>query len=963
MAKPKKTPEIVSDEHIEIRGASEHNLKDIDVDIPINSLTVVTGISGSGKSTLAFDTLYAEGQRRYVESLSSYARQFLGVMNKPKVDHIRGLSPAISIEQKSVSHNPRSTVGTITEIYDYLRLLYARIGTPHCPLCNQEIFPQDAQSITRSLLKYHLNDKVQIMAPVVRGKKGHYSTLLEDLSSEGFVRARIDGEIVMIEDYIGKGKKQLERYKAHTIEVVIDRLVVKSDGKSRIQDSVEQAMKLSQGLVLVVSDKSENAHAVGTSATKEQLYSKHLACPDCNLNFEELQPRLFSFNSPFGACSVCHGLGFVLKFDPELVIPNKELTIWEGAILPWKTQVYGWKGQMIESVAEKIDLDLDEPITKWSAKQLDTILNGFDKPITYKFKTGNAENSYTGKFEGVMNELERLYMQTESDARKRDIEKYIQHLTCGSCKGARLKEEALAVTLEDKNIFEVSSISIIDTLEFFSTVKLTKSQTIIADEVLKEIRTRLQFLIDVGVGYLTLSRSAGTLSGGEAQRIRLATQIGSELRGVLYILDEPSIGLHQRDNQKLINTLKHLRDLKNTVIVVEHDKDTIEAADYVIDIGPGAGVHGGEVIACGTPAEIKKNNKSLTGRFLANKEKIEVPSKRRRIQNFLKLQGASGNNLKNVDVSFPIGVFTCVTGVSGSGKSTLIIDTLYSILAQKLNKAKTSPASYTSIENLGHIDKVIVIDQSPIGRTPRSNPATYTKVFTYIRELFSQTKEAKVRGYKPGRFSFNVAEGRCSNCEGDGVIKIEMNFLSDVYITCEVCKGRRYNDETLEVMYKDKTIEDILDMTVEHALYFFGHIPKIKKKLETLADVGLGYVKLGQSATTLSGGEAQRVKLSTELSKRDTGQTFYILDEPTTGLHFADTRRLLGILDTLVEKGNTVLVIEHDLDVIKTADYIIDLGPDGGDGGGEIVAAGTPEEVVNKPRSYTGQYLKKLLKK
>lgn len=961
-SKKQAASEIFNDhEAITIHGAFEHNLKNIDVQIPIDKLTVITGISGSGKSTLAFDTLYAEGQRRYVESLSSYARQFLGIMNKPRVHRITGLSPAISIEQKSISHNPRSTVGTITEIYDYFRLFFARIGKPHCPLCGTEIKPQSAQSITDNLIKQHINQKIQILAPVIRGKKGHYTTLLEELAEQGFVRARINGEIVEIDSYIGENAQKLDRYKPHTIEVIVDRLKVSSAQKTRLTDSIEQALGLAHGLVLVLSENPGSAHHIGHNHFEEKLYSKHLSCPDCNVSFEKLEPRLFSFNSPFGACQVCSGLGFVQKFDPELIIPNQDLTVWEGAIVPWKSQVYGFKGKLLEEVAKEIDLDLELTVKEWESDKLKVVLYGYpDK----KFKIKSKENVYAWAYEGIIPEMDRLYKQTDSEARRREIEKYIHNLTCGGCQGSRLREESRSVLINNKNIVEVTELPINKCLAFFENLQLTENEETIVAELRKEIMNRLSFLMNVGLDYLTLSRSAGTLSGGEAQRIRLATQIGAELRGVMYILDEPSIGLHQRDNDRLIATLKKLRDLKNTVIVVEHDEDTIHQADYVIDIGPGAGVHGGEIVAAGTPDEIKKNKKSLTGAYLSGRKKIEVPDTRRRPQGFLKIFGAEQNNLKQIDVEFPIGVFSCVTGVSGSGKSTLVIDTLQKILKQKLiTTSKEKPGKYSHIENLGFVDKIISINQAPIGRTPRSNPATYTKVFTDIRELFTLTKEAKMRGYKPGRFSFNVAEGRCSHCEGDGVIKIEMNFLSDVYITCEQCDGKRYNNETLEVTYKDKTIADILEMTVEESLEFFDNIPKIKKKLQTLFDVGLEYIKLGQSATTFSGGEAQRIKLSTELSKRSTGRTFYILDEPTTGLHFADVQKLLVALNRLVDKGNSVLVIEHNLDVIKTADYIIDLGPEGGDKGGEIIAKGTPEQVAAKKNSYTGQYLKKHLPK
>lgn len=939
-------------ECIEITGASEHNLKSVDVKIPINSLTVITGVSGSGKSTLAFDTLYAEGQRRYVESLSSYARQFLGIMNKPKVHTIKGLSPAISIEQKSISHNPRSTVGTITEIYDYFRLIFARIGKPHCPLCGNPIVPQSAQGIVNNLLRDNIGLKIQIAAPVVRGKKGHYQSLFESLTQHGFIRVRIDGKVYLLEEI---KKDLLDRYKPHTIEVILDRITVTKEQRFRLTDSIEQALLLAHGMVLVITEDSEDSKNI----LSEKLYSKDLACPDCALNFEKLEPRLFSFNSPFGACSVCSGLGYVQKFDPDLIIPNRDLTVWEGALVPWKAQVYGFKGKLLEAVANEIGLDLSLPVKKWEKQMFDVVFFGYpDK----KFKIKSNENIYSWAYEGIIPEMDRLYRQTDSDARRREIEKYIHNLTCQSCNGTRLRNESLSVLINDKNIAEVSDLPIAQCLLFFENLSLSESDLKIVTELRQEIISRLTFLKNVGLEYLSLSRSAGTLSGGESQRIRLATQIGSELRGVMYILDEPSIGLHQRDNDRLIESLKKLRDLKNSVIVVEHDEDTVRQADYVIDMGPGAGIHGGFVVAVGTPDELMRNKKSLTGQYLAGHKKIAVPKKRRKPHGFLKLFGASQNNLKQIDVEFPVGVFCCVTGVSGSGKSTLVIDTLQKILKQKYNpSSKEKPGKYSRIENLGFIDKMICINQSPIGRTPRSNPATYTKVFTDIRELFSETQESKMRGYKPGRFSFNVDGGRCSNCEGDGVIKIEMNFLSDVYITCEQCEGRRYNNETLEVVYKEKSIANILEMTVEESLDFFQNIPKIKNKLQTLYDVGLEYIKLGQSATTFSGGEAQRIKLSTEIAKTGTGKTLYILDEPTTGLHFYDVERLLHSLNRLVEKGNTVLVIEHNLDVIKTADYIIDLGPDGGDAGGEILARGTPEEVIRKKESYTGKYLRKHL--
>ncbi|MBI5621918.1 excinuclease ABC subunit UvrA [Candidatus Falkowbacteria bacterium] len=943
-------------ESIQIRGAREHNLKSINVDIPINQFTVITGLSGSGKSSLAFDTVYAEGQRRYVESLSSYARQFLGIMGKPDVDSIKGLSPAISIEQKSISHNPRSTVGTITEIYDYLRLLYARIGVPHCPLCGTVIKPQDAESITKNLLTGFAGKKVKILAPIVRGKKGNYEQLFLDLNKQGYVRVRVDGKEGEVTDYFGQGKTVIERYAPHNIEVLIDTIKVDGPAKTRLQRSIESALKLAAGLVMVIIEQHKK-DAI------EKVYSQHLACPDCGISFDKLQPRLFSFNSPFGACPTCHGLGFIQKFEPELIIPDKGWTLSEGAIRPQGFSVSGFFGQMLETLGHKYKFSVETPVQDLSKKIMDIIFYGTDDKIDWEFASKSTDNvwEWTGRWEGIVHRLERLYKQTDSDSRRAEMERYMIEQPCGGCGGARLKQEALAVMLSGKNIHEITGLPITELVAFLSTIKLNKAETEIGKQIMKELADRLQFLVDVGLDYLTLARRGATLSGGEGQRIRLATQIGSELRGVTYILDEPSIGLHQRDNEKLIKTLKNMRDIGNTVIVVEHDEDTILAADYVFDIGPGAGIHGGHVVAEGTPEQIKKNKKSLTGAYLSGRQHISVPDKRRRPHGFIELRGARHNNLKDINVDFPVEVLCCITGVSGSGKSSLITDTLYPILAKKLHYARVVPGAHDSIENFGYVDKVIIIDQSPIGRTPRSNPATYTGVFTYIRELFAATKEAKIRGYQPGRFSFNVEGGRCGNCEGDGVIKIEMHFLPDVYVECEQCKGQRYNEETLEVKYKDKNIAEVLNMTVEEALTFFGPVPRIKSKMQTLFDVGLGYIKLGQSATTLSGGEAQRIKLTAELSRRDTGRTLYILDEPTTGLHFADIEKLLEVLNRLVDKGNTVIVIEHNLDVVKSADYIIDLGPEGGDRGGQVIAKGTPEQIVKEKGSYTGKFLRRVV--
>ncbi len=930
-----------------VKGARQHNLKNIDVIIPRDKLVVITGISGSGKSTLAFDTIYAEGQRRYVESLSAYARQFLGQMDKPDVDYIEGLSPAISIDQKTTSKNPRSTVGTVTEIYDYLRLLFARIGKPHCPKCGKEISQQTVDQMVDTIMELPEKTRIQILAPVVRGRKGEFSKLFENIKKSGFMRIRVDGETMEVSDEI-----KLEKNKKHHIEIIVDRIVIKPGIQSRLADSIETALAQAEGLVIV--------DVIGQ---EELLFSQNLACADCNISLEELSPRMFSFNSPYGACPTCSGLGFNMEVDPELVIPDKDKSIAEGAVVPWSNAPNSYYFQMLSAVLNHYGYSVETPVKDLPQEIVDIILYGSDETIEYDYvsRFGKRTRRFTGQYEGVINNLRRRY-QEASEFSRGEIEKYMSTKPCPACKGARLKPEVLAVTVGGKSIAQVTALSIGEALTFFSQLSLTKREEMIAQQVLKEIKNRLQFLLDVGLDYLTLDRAAATLSGGESQRIRLATQIGSRLVGVLYILDEPSIGLHQRDNNKLIKTLKDLRDLGNTVIVVEHDEDTMRAADYIVDIGPGAGEHGGKIVACGTLKDIQKCQESVTGQYLSGKKHIPVPSKRRKPnKKWLELKGCRENNLKNIDVKFPLGLFTCVTGVSGSGKSTLVNEILYKALKEKIYKSRTFPGDFDKILGIEHVEKVINIDQSPIGRTPRSNPATYTNVFNDIREVFSLTPEARMRGYKPGRFSFNVSGGRCEACKGDGIIKIEMHFLADIYVPCEVCKGKRYNRETLEVKYKGKNIADILDMTVDEALEFFENIPKIKRKLETLRDVGLGYIRLGQPSTTLSGGEAQRVKLSTELSKMSNGKTVYILDEPTTGLHTADIHKLLNVLQRLVESGGTVIVIEHNLDVIKTADYIIDLGPEGGDRGGEIVATGTPEEVAQNPNSYTGQFLKKVL--
>lgn len=938
---------------IEIRGARSHNLKNIDLNIPREKFVVFTGVSGSGKSSLAFDTIYAEGQRRYVESLSSYARQFLGQMDKPDVDYIGGLSPAISIDQKTTNNNPRSTVGTVTEIYDYLRLLYARAGVPHCPKCGREIKKQTVDQIVDQVMRFPADSRIQILAPVVKGRKGEHVKLLEDARKNGYVRARIDGEIMDLSEDI-----KLEKNKKHVIEIVVDRLKVRDGIQQRLTDSVETASALSGGVIV--------ADIVGGESV---TFSESFACPDCEISIPEIEPRSFSFNNPSGACPECSGLGMMRKFSPELIVPNQSLSISKGAISAPGFNSIGTGGSMsselFKALAKKYKFSLDVPFSELSDEVKDIIFYGTKgEKVRIEYMNARGISYYDYSFDGVIGNLRRRYNET-SDAMKGEYEQYMTEIKCPACGGKRLKPEILAVTVGGKSISDVTDLSVAQAKKFFEELKLTGKEAMIADRILKEINARLGFLVDVGLDYLTLSRSAGTLSGGESQRIRLATQIGSGLVGVVYILDEPSIGLHQRDNDKLIATLKNLRDMGNTLIVVEHDEDTMYAADYIVDIGPGAGRNGGEVVCAGTVDDIKKCENSETGAYLSGRKKIEVPAVRRKVQEgkFITVKGAAENNLKNIDVNIPLGVFTCVTGVSGSGKSSLVNEILYKRLARDLNYAKIYPGKHEDILGIDQLDKVINIDQSPIGRTPRSNPATYTGLFDLIRDLYAQTNEAKMRGYSKGRFSFNVKGGRCEACGGDGIIKIEMNFLPDIYVPCDVCGGRRYNRETLEVKYKGKNISDVLDMTVEEALEFFDNIPRIKSKLQTLYDVGLSYVQLGQSSTTLSGGEAQRVKLATELSRKSTGKTMYILDEPTTGLHTSDVHRLINILQRLADGGNTVVVIEHNLDVIKTADYIIDLGPEGGDGGGEIVACGTPEEIAGIKESYTGKYLKKYLKK
>ena len=939
-------------DNIVIKGAKEHNLKNIDITIPKDKLVVITGLSGSGKSSLAFDTLYAEGQRRYVESLSSYARQFLGIMDKPNVESIEGLSPAISIDQKTTSKNPRSTVGTVTEIYDYIRLLYARIGVPYCPKCGKKIEKQTIDQIVDSIMKLEEGTKIQILAPVIRGKKGEYKKLIENYQKEGFVRARIDGVVQELTDDI-----DIDRKKKHDIDIVIDRLVIKEDIRSRLTESIETAMKYADNLVRV--------DIVGG---KERLYSGNYACPDCGISFEELSPRMFSFNNPIGACPECTGIGYLMKMDEDLIIPDKNLTLYNGVKAFGASTMK--KGETMakmyfEAIGKHYGVDISKPIKDLPRKFLDKILYGTgDELIDFEYSSPFGTRKMKTAFEGVIPTLERRHRETKSQGMMQFYEMYMSEAECPTCHGARLKPESLAVKVGDKNINELTDMPIIHIKEYINSLTLSEKDSIIADQILKELNKRLQFLIDVGLDYLTLSRSAATLSGGESQRIRLATQIGSGLTGVMYILDEPSIGLHQRDNDKLIATLKKLRDLGNSVIVVEHDTDTMYAADQVIDIGPGEGVHGGNVMAQGTAEEISKVKDSITGQYLSGRKQIKVPKHRRKLTGkYLEIVKATEHNLKNISVKIPLGQFVCVTGVSGSGKSTLVNEVLFKNVNKILNKSNDRAGKCKEIKGIENIDKVINIDQSPIGRTPRSNPATYTGVFDFIRDIFATTNEAKMRGYEKGRFSFNVEGGRCEACHGDGIIKIEMNFLSDVYVPCEVCKGKRYNRETLEVKYKGKSIADVLDMTVEEALTFFENVPRIKQKIQTLYDVGLGYIKLGQPSTTLSGGEAQRIKLATELSKRSTGKTLYILDEPTTGLHIDDVHRLVDILQRLADNGNTVLVIEHNLDLIKTCDYIIDLGPEGGDKGGEIIAVGTPEKICLNERSYTGKFLKPYLEK
>ena len=941
-----------SRQYIKIRGANEHNLKNVDVDIPRDKLVVLTGLSGSGKSSLAFDTIYAEGQRRYMESLSSYARQFLGQMEKPDVESIEGLSPAISIDQKSTNRNPRSTVGTVTEIYDYFRLLYARAGIPHCPKCGREIKKQTVDQMVEQVMAFPERTKIQLLAPVVRGRKGTHVKLLERARKSGYVRVRIDGNMYELSEEI-----KLDKNIKHNIEIVVDRLVVKEGIEQRLTDSIENVLNFAEGLMTV--------DVIGGEPVQ---FSESFSCPDCGISIEEIEPRSFSFNNPFGACPECFGLGYKMEFDEDLMIPDKRLSISEGAIT-----VMGWQSctdkksftyAILDALSKEYGFSLDTPFEDYPKEVHDVLIHGTNgKEVKVYYKGQRGEGVYDVAFEGLIRNVERRYRETSSETMKAEYEEFMNITPCSACKGQRLKPGALAVTVGDKNISELTGMSIEKLQTFLKELKLSNQQLLIGGQILKEINSRIQFLMDVGLNYLTLGRSTGTLSGGEAQRIRLATQIGSGLVGVAYILDEPSIGLHQRDNDKLLGTLKHLRDLGNSVIVVEHDEDTMREADFIVDIGPGAGEHGGEVVATGNAEEIMQNENSVTGAYLSGRIRIPVPEVRRKPTGWLKVLGAQENNLKNIDVKFPLGVMTCVTGVSGSGKSSLVNQILYKRLARDLNRARTIPGRHKGIEGLEQLDKVINIDQSPIGRTPRSNPATYTGVFDLIRDLFAATPDAKARGYKKGRFSFNVKGGRCEACSGDGIIKIEMHFLPDVYVPCEVCKGRRYNRETLEVKYKGKNIYDVLDMTVEEAMHFFENVPSIRRKMETLYDVGLSYIRLGQPSTTLSGGEAQRIKLATELSKRSTGKTIYILDEPTTGLHFADVHKLTEILHRLTEDGNTVIVIEHNLDVIKTADYIIDIGPEGGDKGGTVIAEGTPEEVAESPVSYTGKYIKPMLER
>lgn len=938
--------------YIKIRGANEHNLKNIDIDIPRDEFTVITGLSGSGKSSLAFDTIYAEGQRRYMESLSSYARQFLGQMEKPQVESIEGLPPAISIDQKSTNRNPRSTVGTVTEIYDYMRLLYARAGIPHCPKCGKEIKKQSVDEIVDRVLMLLERTKFQILAPIVRGKKGRHEKVFESAKKSGYVRVIVDGNMYELSEEI-----KLDKNIKHNIEVVIDRLSIREGIEKRLTDSIENALKLGGGLM--------NLDVIGQ---EKMTFSQNFACPDCGISIDEIQPRSFSFNNPFGACPDCYGLGYKMEFDVDLMIPDKSLSINEGAIvvLGWQSANDGksFTNAILRALCERYGFDLDTPFEKYPKKIQDILIygtNGESVPVKYKGQRGVG--TYDIAFEGLIRNVERRYRETSAESSKAEYETFMRITPCSTCHGHKLKAESLAVTVGDKNIIEMTEMSVRDLRMFLEELKLSETQMAIGKEILKEIKGRLQFLIDVGLDYLSLARATGTLSGGEAQRIRLATQIGSGLVGVAYIMDEPSIGLHQNDNEKLLKTLQHLRDLGNTLIVVEHDEDTMLAADYVVDIGPRAGEHGGEVVAVGTAKQIMKNRKSITGQYLSGKLQVPVPASRRKPSGFIKIKGAEENNLKKIDVKVPLGVFTCVTGVSGSGKSSLVNEILYKSLAKQLNRARTIPGRHKKIEGVEQLDKIINIDQSPIGRTPRSNPATYTGMFDMIRDLFAATMDAKERGYKKGRFSFNVKGGRCEACSGDGILKVEMHFLPDVYVPCEVCGGKRYNRETLEVQYKGKNIYDVLEMTVEEALDFFKNVPRIYNKVKTLYDVGLGYIKLGQPSTQLSGGEAQRIKLATELSRRSTGKTIYVLDEPTTGLHFADVHKLVEILQRLTNEGNTVLVIEHNLDVIKAADYIIDMGPDGGDRGGTVVVAGMPEEVAEHPTSYTAKFVKQMLEK
>lgn len=943
----------IKQDKIIVRGAREHNLKNIDVEIPRDQLVVITGLSGSGKSSLAFDTIYAEGQRRYVESLSSYARQFLGQMDKPDLDSIEGLSPAISIDQKTTSRNPRSTVGTVTEIHDYLRLLFARIGRPHCPQCGLPIQQQTVDQMTDTLTEYPEGTRAQLLAPLVRGRKGEHRKLLADLKAQGFVRIRVNGEMLGLDEEI-----ILDKQKKHNLELVVDRIILKPGIGKRLSDSLELALKMGNGSVMLLLQPPQEEE-------QELIFSQNFACTQCNISIEEITPRMFSFNNPFGACPACTGLGYSMHIDENMLIADENLSVNEGGICRWNSNSKGWYIKFIQAIAQAHGFSLDTPIKDMPREDLDKIFYGCGREkFTIRYETEEGTVPWQHTWEGLVNNYERRYQETNSPAIREELEKYMQIKPCSTCQGARLKPESLAVTIGELNIHQLSLLSVAKTLNFFDKLQLNEREAMIGRRILKEIRERLSFLVNVGLNYLSLARSAGSLSGGEAQRIRLATQIGSSLMGVMYILDEPSIGLHQRDNARLIETLKRLRDLGNTVLVVEHDEETMEAADYILDIGPGAGAMGGQVVAAGTLEEIKANPRSITGRYLQGEKYIPLPPSRRQPgERFLTIKGAAANNLKDVEAKLPLGLFVCVTGVSGSGKSSLVNEILYKAAARQLNRAHTIPGPYDSLEGLEHLEKVINIDQNPIGRTPRSNPATYTGLFDLVRELFSLIPEAKARGYKPGRFSFNVKGGRCEACKGDGIIKIEMHFLPDLYIPCEVCKGKRYNRETLNVYYKDKNIADILDMTVDEGADFFTNLPRISRKLKTLQDVGLGYIRLGQAATTLSGGEAQRVKLATELSRRSNGRTLYILDEPTTGLHTADIHRLLETLSRLVEAGDTVVVIEHNLDVIKTADYIIDMGPEGGDEGGTVVATGTPEEIAANPGSHTGVFLAKALAK